>query len=444
MTNRLEDDLQRMIASMDSEEPTNPDKPETSEDEPQPEQTIHIHYFPDAIVILKEEQQPQVVESEPATPPDKPTQAFPYVILGIILLCLLPMLASILLQVYLFLNPPIATVTIVPKSQTVRLTGTLQMGRLLAPITISQSQITPTTGKGHQSAKQATGYLTFYNGQFQTVTIAAGTIFTGASGIQISTDQDATIPPGNPPSYGQITVSAHAITAGSRGNIPAYDINQACCATSVLAKNTQAFTGGQDERDFQTVAEADISSAATPLKISIAQSMSGALQGQLNPNEQLQLLPCSPTIASDHPIGAEATQVKVTVSQTCSAVAYNSQELQTKATTFLATQAQQKSGAGYSLLGEVQVHVTQASISHTSHPLVFLSFKASGTWIYGLSATAQERMKNLIAGKSTEKAISLLATLPGIEHATIHFDGFGDATRLPKNSRYIHISLIVM
>src|SRR5207248_10256245 len=150
------------------------------------------------------------------------------------------------------MNPPIATVTIIPKSQQVTLNGTLQLGRVLPPLTISQSQTTATTGKGHQPAERASGYITFYNGQFQSITIAAGTILTGSSGVQVITDQDAIIPAGNPPCYGQVSVSAHVIIPGSKGNISAYDINQACCATSVLAKNINAFYGGQDERTYTT------------------------------------------------------------------------------------------------------------------------------------------------------------------------------------------------
>jgi hypothetical protein len=207
-----------------------------------------------------------------------------------------------MLQVYMFLNPPIATVTILPKSQTVTLTRTLQLGRLLNPITISQSQTAPTTGKGHQDARSAIGYVTFYNGQFQSVTVVAGTILTGSSGIQIITDQDAPIP-ANPPIFEQTTVSAHAESVGSKGNIPAYDINEACCATSVLAKNINPFAGGQDERDFSTVSIQDVNKLSTPLKTALAQSMQGALQGQVNPNEQRQILPCTPTVASDHQIG---------------------------------------------------------------------------------------------------------------------------------------------
>ena len=45
------------------------DIPETSERKP--EETIHIHYFPDAIVVLKEEKEPDnpiCFESIPVTP----------------------------------------------------------------------------------------------------------------------------------------------------------------------------------------------------------------------------------------------------------------------------------------------------------------------------------------------------------------------------------------
>src|SRR2546423_15308488 len=140
------------------------------------------------------------------------------------------------------------------------------MGRLLNPITLSQSATAGTTGKGHQDSTKATGTITVYNGQFTSQTIQAGTILTGADGVQIITDQDAPIPAANPPIFGQVTVSAHAVQAGSKGNIPAYDINSACCFASVLAKNPDNFTGGQDERNFPTVAKADIASTATPLK----------------------------------------------------------------------------------------------------------------------------------------------------------------------------------
>jgi hypothetical protein len=438
MTNTLEDEVRRIVASMDNEQSSQEqEQPEPTEQEPQPIDTIHIHYFPDAIVIVKEEENTaQVVDSTPVI-----SQKVSFLPAYAICSCYLFLILScIAFQVYLIFNPPIATITIIPKSQQVTLNGTLQLGRLLQPITISQTSTTATTGRGHQDAKAATGYITFYNGQFQSVIVAAGTILTGADGVQIVTDQEAVIPAGNPPSYGQITVSAHAINPGRKGNIPAYDINEACCAQSVLVKNIIPFTDGQDERNFQTVAKHDIASIATPLKATVMQSMRGALQGQVQPQEQLFILPCTPTVTSDHSIGAEAIQVKVTVSETCSAVAYNSQELEQKVTDLLTRQAITKIGTGYSLFGDVQVSVKEATATHTTTPPVFLSFQAHGTWIYGLSYKAREHIKKLIAGKTKQSALHELLSLPGVERA---FISWGDDTKLPKNSSYIHLILLV-
>ncbi len=438
----LEEEVNRIVATMDEQHNGQEQKqPGTSEQETEPEETIHIHYFPDAIVILKEEtpEQAQVVDSTPVTP--QKISVMPAY--AICLFYLLLIFSALAFQLYCMVNPPIATITIIPRSQQVTLSGTLQLGRVLPPLTISQSQVTPTTGKGHQDAKAATGYITLYNGQFTEQTIAAGTILTGSDGIQVVTDQDAHLPPDNPPVNGQATVAAHAINSGSAGNIQALDINTTI-SSAVFVKNLNAFTSGQDERNYQTVAKADISSVVTPLKTSVMHSMRLALQGQVQPNEQLYILPCSPTFTSDHQPGAEATHVKVVVSLTCSAIAYNAQELATKATAFLASQAQQKTGAGYSLFGTVHVWVKQASVNHTTTPLVFLSFSASGTWIYGLSHTAQEGIKKLIAGKTTQQALQMLASLKGIGQVSIHFTGFGDTTRLPKQSSYIHITLLVV
>jgi hypothetical protein len=451
MTKSLEEEVRRVIANMDNEQNSQEprqtrqeqDVPGTTEQDKEPADTIHIHYFPDAIVIHKEgEETPQpdnVVEATLVKPKQPPV----YIAYAICSFYLFLILSCIAFQVYEILNPPIATVTIIPKSQIVTLTGTLQLGRVLNPITISQSQTVATTGHGHQDAKNASGYVTFYNGQMNSIFIPAGLILTGSDGVQIVTDQDASIPAANLPQVGQVTVQAHALSPGSKGNIAAYDINQGCCATAIKAVNTNSFYNGQDERNFQTVSKNDIDRAASPLKETLAQSMTGALEGQLKPTEQLSILPCNPIVTSDHRIGDEATQVKVTVSQTCSAIAYNTHVLETKAAQLLTSQALKKLGSGYSVFGEIHVSVKEPTV--TQHPnLVFLSFHASGTWVYGLSQTAQEHIKKLIAGKSKQEALQLLASLPGVEQSSIRFTGFGDDTRLPKNSGYIHLTIFVM
>lgn len=432
----LADHMQHVVASMESDEQKNQEEkpPGTSEQEPEPVETIHIHYFPDAIIILKEgednSQENTPVETTLATPTNEPYLA--PIILSVFFL--LVSLFSILLQVSLALNPPIATITIIPKSQHVTLTGTLQLGRIIAPITVSQSQTTPTTGRGYQNARQATGMLTFYNGSFSEQTMYAGTVFTGADGVKVVTDETVTIPAANPPKWGIATVSAHALNTGSQGNIQALDIASAV-SNDVSVKNLTVFSHGQDERNFQTVAKSDIDNTAKALKITLAQSLTGALQGQGKPGEQLVTLPCTPTVTTDHAAGDEATVVKITVSEMCSAVAYNEDQLITQATELLATRATKNVKAGYSLIGDVHVTVKQATITHTSTPLVLLSFSCQGTWVYAVTITEQQRMQTLITGRTRQKALQILSSLPGIERVSTAWD---ENTKLPKDPRYIH------
>ena len=347
---------------------------------------------------------------------------------------LLLIIACMNFQLYLIFHPPTATITIIPKAEEMTLTGTLQLGRVVSPITLSQSATGPATGKGHQDAKQATGTITFYNGQLSPQTVPAGTILTGTDGVQIITDQDATIPAAdptaNPPVFGQVTVSAHVVNSGVRGTIPAYDISQPCCLASVIAKNTQAFHGGQDERDYQTVTQADIDVAAASLKTTLSESMQGALEGQLKNGEALVTPLCSTAVTADHRPGEEATQVKVITSKTCSAVAYNKDALRAQVTQLLTTQARNKLGSRYSLLGTVQVTVTQASVPSKTK-IVVLSFSCVGTWVYTLNLTAQEHLKHLIAGKQKWQAVSILSHVPGIQ--AVRIAGVDDNERLPKN-----------
>jgi hypothetical protein len=444
MDRTLEDEVERIVASMENGQNNQEahDVPGTTEQETPPNETIHIHYFPDAIVILKEgeettkQREDNAIETTLAQAKQPPV----FIAYAIGLFYLFLPFFCIAFQVYEILNPPIATVTITPKSQQITLNPTLQLGRLLHSITISQSQTTPTTGIGHQDARSARGYITFYNGLFTSQTIPSGTIFSGPNGVQVITDQDATIPAASPPNLGQTSIPAHAVQTGEKGDIPALAINTPCCLTAVKAVNSTPFTGGQDERDFQTVTNLDIDTTAMQLKPSLAQSTSGALQRQLKFNEQLYLFPCTPTVTSDHQPGQEATVVKITVSETCSAVTYKQDSLTAKVTQLLTHQARQQLGTGYNLIGSVQVSVKQATATNAPRPLVFVSFQAHGTWVYGLAYKAQQHIKQLIAGKPRQEALHLILALPGIMKAAIEWD---ENTKLPKSLTDIHFHIIV-
>ncbi len=414
-TQQLREDIDRILAGMestgqdgiDADEEREPDTaiPYAAQEEPG---TVHVHEFTDSYVL------------------DLPDRLIVF--------------PKLLLVFFSFLHvlffPPLAHITLILKSQEVSATTTLQTGQILAPLTLSQSASVPATGRGHQDPKQATGTITFYNGLFSAQTVSAGTTLTGSDGVQVVTDQDAVIPAANPPTLGIGTVSAHAVQTGSSGNIAAYDVNQQCCATAIKAVNTAFFSGGQDERNFSFVTKTDIENAAIPLKATLIQSVTAALQTQLKENEQLQTLPCAPQVSADHAINEEASSVKVTATLTCSAVAYNQTTLQQQATHLLTTQAFKKLGPDYSLLGTIQVTVTHAIPTHTTPTLVL---SLTGTWTYALSSAAQQRVKDLVKGKTYQEALHILLSLPGIEKASLAWD---EHTKLPEDPKDIHLLLI--
>jgi len=421
--------LARIVAGAEGED-QEPEQGIHAGEEPVPLQDIYVY------IVREHDEEPDQLSADGVVETTLARQKPPLRAIAMWFFALLLPLSSIAFQLYVTFHPFIATITILPKSQQVTLSGSMQLGRLLNPITLSDSQTVPTTGTGHQNAKAAAGFITFYNGQFTSVTIPAGILITSASGIQIITDQVASIPAGNPPTYGKVTVSAHSLLFGTRGNLPAYTINQACCANAVLATNTSAFTGGQDERSFQTVAKADIANAASPLTTTLSARSTAVLYGQLQPGEKLLPLPCSRTISPDHQVGQEATLVTVTVSETCRAVAYSSTQLQSKALQRATSKALTHLGTGYRLRGDFTVTVMKAV---TTRPTPILMFSSQSTWVYVLSAKEQERIKALLAGKTKQDAPKLLAALPGIRSVAMQWD---ENTKLPKDPKYIHLVLL--
>ncbi len=196
-------------------------------------EVIHVYPVEGGGILLTTTEIPQdepdvpIVESqEPQTEKQRTTSKAPPSVLHCLLILVLFLCLDSADTFFLLFTPPV-TVTITPQVKTLSTTATVSLGgagadihgRGLLALTVSQSLTTQATGKGHQDATQAAGSLTFYNGSFSSKSIDAGTVFTGSDGIQVVTDQTALIPPGNPPTYGAATVPAHAVHAGSQGNI---------------------------------------------------------------------------------------------------------------------------------------------------------------------------------------------------------------------------------
>ena len=140
------------------------------------------------------------------------------------------------------------------------------------------------TGVKTYPATTAHGTLTITNGSVIAQELPAGLIFTGADGIEVTTDEAVFVPAGSASGYGVATVSAHTVTSGKSGNIRALDIDSVE-GSSVYIRNLRAFTGGQDAYPVQFVTPQDRQAALD--------SARGYLAGQVSRIRAILENPCS-------------------------------------------------------------------------------------------------------------------------------------------------------
>ncbi len=342
---------------------------------------------------------------------------------------------------------PSAAITLVTQSQRLTTTSTLQLvtngtanptknqipGRELAAITMSQQKTVATTGTARQDTRAGHGIITFYNGATYTQTVPAGTALTGADGVQLVTDADAIIPAAIFPTFGQRSVAAHAATLGTGGNVRAGGVYGACCRVNVSAVSG-AFTGGQDARTYQTVTPQDINGVVTSVKTSLEQSVRAALQTQVQPSETLITpLDCTQKVTPDHQPGEEATQVSVTIDETCTGVTYTTQALMSLTTQNATQDAAKRLGAGYSTSG-IQTKVTQATPK--AHGTIDLQVQSVSRWMYHYGAEQEQSIRAMLAGMSQDRAKTTLLHLAGVQSVSITTK---NSATIPTDTQNIHL-----
>lgn len=331
-----------------------------------------------------------------------------------------------------YLFRPTATVTIVPtrvdRQATLvitAVTGTPDAARyeVAARFVSSTSPVQEASGQAsgvaHVSATRARGTLTLYNAATYPQTVAAGTVLTGADGVQVVTDAQALIPAGNPPLFGVSTVNAHVVLAGSRGNIAALDINGLCCAAGVAVKNTAGFSGGQDAQTYTTVRQADIDGLARPLVETLTQSAQAGVRSQIRPQEWLVTIPaCIPAIRADHAMGSRATQVTVMVVVTCRVEVYDHQTAKLFAETSYIREEGAALRAKYALMSQVTT-LTGVTVTDTKRGTLALSIQAEGVWVYWWNTAHLEVLARRIAGEWKQDALALVLREEGVQAASI-------------------------
>jgi hypothetical protein len=351
-----------------------------------------------------------------------------------------------------------ATVTLIPQARAFSITTRLTVvtegpanpahhevpGRLLASLILAQGSTVPTTGTGHQESQAAHGLLTFYNASLDVQTIAAGTTLSTAHGVLIITEQDAVIPAAATlQTNGQVTVPAHAVVAGPAGNISAGAIYGPCCRLNVSVASGP-FRGGQDARSYPLVTAQDVNGATATLQTSLQASVQAALQAQLHPNETLLPPICTPQVTSDHPVGDEARQITVTLTQICRGETYQTQALHTLITQMVTAQANKSLGTkGYQLSGDVESQVTPSHLVHgeQQHGGVTIEVRGSGTWSYQFDEAYLHSIATRLAGQSRQQATELLLHLPGVSQVAMTISGT-ETTSLPPDPARIHLVVL--
>ena len=349
---------------------------------------------------------------------------------------------------------PTATVTIVPTrldSQATLLitavTGTPDparhevAARFVSATTPASEAFGQTSGVTHVRAVAAGGTLTFYNAATYPQTIAAGTVLTGADGVQVVTDAAAPVPAGNPPLFGVVTVSAHTLQAGPHGNIAALDIDGLCCAAGVAVKNTAGFSGGQDAQTYATVRQADIDGLARPLIDTLTQDAQAGVRVQLRPSEWMVTLPtCSNAVDTDHPAGSRATRVTVTAAVTCRTEVYDQQTALQLAATSLKQETATTLGANYALVGQVMKTLVGVSVTNPKLGTLALSIEVGGVWVYQWSPKHLEALARQIAGAQKQEALARVLREEGVQTASIYLSG-NELTMLPADPSRIMIAV---
>ncbi len=302
--------------------------------------------------------------------------------------------------------------------------------------TKTQSITVPATNLVLIPSRRASGTLTFHNTLSPcnpAIVIPAGTLFKDSRGISVVTDQVATIGVSC-----NVATSAHVVMIGPAGNIGAHDMKQTY-HTTIIVNNPAAFVGGQYDQSYTTVQQSDIDHAASSLAVRLKQETLNLLRMQLLTNEQFVSSPtCKSKVTSDHQVNDAATNLTVTVTETCTAEVYNSQEIISRSEQMLNERAQAIFGPNYMLTGDIKAEITHVATDVKQDTLI--TVVASGLWTYQFSSASVDQLARLITGKDKQDAQSILSNQKGVQSVSINISN--NDTTMPTDANSINIAYI--
>jgi hypothetical protein len=308
---------------------------------------------------------------------------------------------------------------------------------------LSQSKTVPATGRGSTPLK-ATGRLTLSqitltNGRSSSLLDAS--IITSSSGIKILTSE-VRVTVG-----GTTSVSASAVEAGSAGNIPAYDINgtyeivdkltQIRTGTAYIV-NSAPFSGGRDAGTYTSVQQKDLDDAAKSIETKLISDTKAQLQKSFTPTTRIvpgKEMVCQTKTSSDPKVGAAGTNVKVTVTTTCTVSIYDEQELFDVTAKLQEVEVKKQHGSGYTPYGKPALKFVKQDGNYTS--IVAMTIERAGKWIY--TVNPQQYAKE-IAGQPMWWIQTGLRTSDDFTSHSVSSPIFGGA--FPRSPDQIKVQLL--
>jgi serine/threonine protein kinase len=329
---------------------------------------------------------------------------------------------------------PVATVSITGVSKSLQntflLTATTQVQQPNAAAgtipdrnvsdAVADSRATQTTGSSVIAGKQAQGQVLFVNRSHQPIAVAAGTIFTALSGVEVRTTQSVVVQGRADGQDGAITAAAIAVNTGTAGNIAANVLSTTCC-NGLTVSNPGAFSGGTDGHTIPLVAQADITRVSSLLRSELQPQLVLKLQKQLHTSEVMVGQPAyTATVTSDQPVGTPVSSVRVQMTLSATVTVYDRLVAQNVAAQSLQALALRTLGSNYRVQGNIATDTPRVMPQSTT-TVLYLSIAVHGVWVYYFSPQELAQWSESIKGTTSAVALAFLNSRTGVSAIEIHF-----------------------
>jgi len=190
------------------------------------------------------------------------------------------------------------------------------------------------------------------------------------------------------------------------------------------------------------VQQADVDAVVNPLITSLSKQAQSDFSKQLAPNEQLIGSPnCTKEVTTNKgeigDQGHNITSTTVTVSATCTGMAYDQKGAQQVAQDRLQKKAASDPGTGYALVGNISSKVVNINRQKGN---IFLLVSAQGTWAYQIGDAQKTQLAHNLAGKKLTDAQAFLNGQKGFKSATIKLSD--DSKTMPTDPAQIKIDVL--